>query len=201
MLVDKELNNMLLADPNNHTIEKKLKQLAMRDNEPNSTDLNKKPPIAQNIYAAWNDTDLTEFLEEIRKVPIAEVETKYKFRFIIFLFCKNFDKRLWGPLLSACITCRFYVISEFSKPSYDIIKNKWINLPKDFKAPEIEPVLPIPQLELELRKTGEVIEDNPNDMSSAIIFTCNGIKITHLQLREPRFLFMTLQELHKSEAK
>lgn len=94
----------------------------MKDYDANVPD--KKPPIAQNIWAAWTEKEMEQWLTDSRAISAKEAETKLKYRFQTILFAKNFDKRLWGPLLAACVTVKFYVVSEFSKPSYDEIKKK-----------------------------------------------------------------------------
>jgi len=56
----------------------------------------------------------------------------------------------------------------------------------------------IPDIELGLDNTALSLErHDPNEFTSALIYTMNGLKVCEMQLKEPRFLFMAISELTK----
>lgn len=65
------------------------------------------------------------------------------------------------------------------------------------QIPDLPPMR-IPDIELGLDNTALSLErHDPNEFTSALVYTMNGLKVCEMQLKEPRFLFMAISELSK----
>jgi hypothetical protein len=48
---------------------------------------------------------------------------------MVALFIDKFDKRRFGPLFCSCISVKFFIITDFTKPSFESARSMYIRCP------------------------------------------------------------------------